>query len=128
MRASKMILIAGCLWAAAVTAIWPQTSFSGSGGDGRMVLIGKISRDLSPNLAEGCRTDLLSFASERMRSVIAIGYPSSLLFARRSKAFGERYLASRCPVGPFLAVISLVSEGADDVRRSNGVSPIYARP
>ena len=62
------------------------------------------------------------------RALIAIGYPSSLLFARSSEVFIERYLSSRCPVGPFLAVASLVSERADHVRRSHGARPIYANP
>jgi hypothetical protein len=128
MRYYKVVLVAGCLWVAAAAAVWPRTSFSGAGSDSPMVSIEKLSRDLSPSLAEVCRTDLLSFGRDRMRSLIAIGYPSSLRFALNSQSFGVRYLSSRCPVGPFLAMTSLVSEGADAVRRSNGSPPIYATP
>lgn len=128
MKTFKMVLVAGCLWTAAAAAIWPRTSFSGAGSDSPLVSIEKLSRDMSPHLAEVCRSDLLSFARNRMQSLIAIGYPSALLFARDSRTFGERYLATDCPVGPFLAIASLVSAGADSVRRSNGSPPVYAIP
>lgn len=128
MKTYKILLVAGCLWAAAAATIWPRTSFSGAGSVSPMVSIEKLSRDMSPHLAEVCRSDLLSFAKNRMQSLIAFGYPSALLFSRDSGTFAERYLATDCPVGPFLAIASLVSESADSVRRSNGSTPMYSSP
>jgi hypothetical protein len=125
MKTYKMVLIAGCLWAAAAAVVWPRTSFSGAGGDTPMVSIEKLSRAMTPRLAEVCRSDLMSFAHNRMRSLIAIGYPSAQLFERKSQSFAERYLSTLCPIGPLLAISALVSEGADGVRRSNGSPPIH---
>lgn len=122
-----LALAACCVWAAAAAAVWPRTSFSGAGGEAPLAAIEGFGAEVRPALLPSCRVDLAAFGRERMRALIASGYPSSLRYAVRAGAAGERYLA-HCPAGPFLAVSSLTAESAAAIRRANGSRPLYATP
>ena len=126
MRAYGTAIAAICLWTAAAAAIWPRTSFSGAGGDGQLASIETATRELSPDLAETCRAELLDFARSRVHALIAGGYPSAAGFARAADDAGERYLAASCPAGPFLAVTAVSAEAARAVRY--GTDPVFASP
>jgi hypothetical protein len=127
-KAYATLIVCGCMWSAAASALWPHTSFSGRGGEAAVADIEAVSRAQSPYLAEACRTDLMAAARQRARAAIAAGYPSSLRFALASRASALRYLGSDCPAGPYLAAMALAADGATDARRANGSGPVYALP
>lgn len=101
------------VWTAAVRLVWPHTSYAGAGSAEWLSSLQDALPRHDIRMHGGCRDDLLAFADARVRATIAAGYFTSGLFDAAAKKRGGRYLADKCPIGPFLAAsASAVSAGA----------------